>query len=775
MVMTVHYATGSRILSVLFPLAFSVLLSGCAGLNPKEQQGGMFDVQLNPECCEGISVTPKPEGVAPGGAAAEMEALEQPAARRERGTFNQVGRLPGPTAAAKQLPATDEQNGAVVQGTPTDKLVLNYEQADLRVVVEELADILGINLLISTPIAGAVTFKTDAESSLMRRDIWPLFRLLLSNGGLSLVRRADFYEVIPGTGDALDGITMQGAEGKSLTPLVTQITPLKFIEAANAIELLAPILEGNGRVATANNINMLAITGSKDRLDKINQLLPLVDIDPFQHRGIRLFYLQNADAELVAGELDSILEMIEGNRGTYQVHGLKRINALLVVSSPQRGFKAVERWVKILDEAGSTQSEQMFVYRMKSLNAVSMAETLSEIFGQESEVALPLLKETQLSGSGKQRLSTQTSSKVPGLEKVEETPTEAARAQAPSAGEETTQIQRSITGPGVSADLKLVIVANEETNSLLVRATPRDYRQLLTTLSHLDRPPLEVVISVIIAQVTLNDSTNFGIDWKTVWSNATSFIGTGFGVPNALTSTGGSAVGLVFNDISRGGDLTVVLNALASTNKVDVLSRPTILVKNNQEASIKVGSQQPVITAQKSTTDSGANPVVANDISYRDTGIELTVKPQINDDGIIQLEIDQALSSIGQTTAVEGSPSFDNQQISTVAVVADRSLIMIGGLIENGTTNKEEYVPFLGAIPVVGAAFGTTSTKTVRRELVLMIVPEVVDPSGGEAYYKEFRKRVQYAAAVLESSFSTEPWKPMSMPKKLERILVPDR
>ena len=759
MVMTVHFPTKSKISSVLLPLAFSMLVSGCAGLNPREQQGSIFDVQLSPEseCCDDIAVTQKRGGFSSGKSTAALEPPEQPAARRPKGTFNQSGSLPKPAVDDKAPPVRNALLAPTGKGRPTDKLVLNYEQADLRVVVEELADLLGINLLTSTPITGTVTFKTDSQNSLMRRDIWPLFRLLLANAGLSLVQRGDFFEVTPGTGDALGQISLQGMEGKSQSPLITQITPLRFVEAVNAIELLTPILEGNGRITTANNSNMLAITASQDRLEKINQLLQLVDIDPFQHRGIRLFYLQNADVEYVAGELSGILEKIEGNRGTYQVQGLKRINALLVVSPPQRGFKEVERWIGILDEAGSTQSEQMFVYRMKSLSAVSLAKTLNEVFRQEGDMMPPAESE-----AGPSRVSRQSSSRVPGLEQSTEKPAAAKSAEA--AGGDA-------TGGGVSANLNLVIVADEETNSLLVRATPRDYRQLLTTLSRMDQPPLEVVISVIIAQVTLNDSTAFGIDWKHVWDSAGSFVGTGFGVLSELTSSDGSAVGLVVN--SKHGDLTGVLNTLAGTNKVDVLSRPTILVKNNQEASIKVGSQQPVITAQKSTTD--AIPTVSNDVSYRDTGIELTVKPQINEEGIIQLEIDQALSSIGQNSAVPGFPSFDNQQINTVAVVADRSLIMIGGLIETTTRNQDEYVPFLGSIPVIGAAFGTTTLSTIRRELVLMIVPEIVDPNGGEAFYKAFRNRVKYAAALLESSFSEGSWKPMGLQEKAQRIFVPER
>jgi type II secretory pathway component GspD/PulD (secretin) len=100
---------------------------------------------------------------------------------------------------------------------------------------------------------------------------------------------------------------------------------------------------------------------------------------------------------------------------------------------------------------------------------------------------------------------------------------------------------------------------------------------------------------------------------------------------------------------------------------------------------------------------------------------------------------------------------------------------MLGGLIESTTVNQEEYVPFFGAIPVIGAAFGTTTLSTVRRELVLMLTPEIVDPSGGEAFYKAFRKRVQYAASVLEESFSDKPWKPMGVAEKAERIFIRDK
>jgi len=748
-------------------LVASLLLSGCAGMSSQEERSQAYTAQLGPEseCCGNFPATEKTAAAAVAPAAPE-EIIGQALAKTERKVIDQRGRVP----RLQGQPARQKGQGPGVvmdqEGKPTDKLILNYEQADLRQVLDDLADILGINLLISTPVAGSVTFRTDPERSLVRSDVWPLLRLLLANGGLTLVKRTDFYEVTKSSGVALDGIMLQGAGDMTGAHLVTQITPLKYIDVANAIELLSPIVEGNGRITAVNNLNMLAITAPPDRLQQINSLIGVVDADPFQHRGIRLFYLRSANADEIAKELETVIGMIEGERGTYQVQALSRINALLVVAPPLRGFKQVEQWVGILDESGRSQSEQMFIYKVKSLNAESMAKTLTEVFKQDSKAVPTLVEERKAKVEPKRKL-----------------PAAANEINMKKRSVETTDVRtKTLTGlpravspnNGVSANLNFVIVADKDTNSLLVRATPRDYQQLLGTISLLDQPPLEAVINVIIAQVTLNTSSTFGIDWNYVWNNAGSLIGTGFNVPNALTSTSGQSVGLVIN--SKGGDVTAVLNALASNNKVDVLSRPTILVKNNQEASIKVGANQPFITAQKTTENAGVVPVIANDVSYRDTGIELTVTPHINDEGIIHLEIDQRLSAVGQTSAVPGFPSFDNQQIKTEAVVADRSMIVIGGLIESIKVTKDDFVPIVGAIPVIGAAFGKTTESTVRKELVLMIVPEIVKPNGGEAYYKAFRKRVKYAAAMLEDSFSgKEAFVRKSIPEQIESILIPDR
>ena len=258
--------------------------------------------------------------------------------------------------------------------------------------------------------------------------------------------------------------------------------------------------------------NTLAITAGPEELERINQLLLLVDADPFLNQGIRIYPLENADAIEVAEELAAILQLIEGELPSYQVRGIARINALLVTAPATRGFDEVSRWVAILDAESQQQVEQLFMYRVKNLPALELASTLSQVFEEEEEPALPGLQgESDLSAIEQQvNLDLVDNSDEDGEAEAGDEDDGAGSAPAAETGAPT----------GVSANLQVRIVADEATNALLIRASARDYRQLLTTISQLDVAPLQVMVNAVIAQITLNDETRFGVDWSRVAENA---------------------------------------------------------------------------------------------------------------------------------------------------------------------------------------------------------------------------------------------------------------
>jgi general secretion pathway protein D len=523
---------------------------------------------------------------------------------------------------------------------------------------------------------------------------------------------------------------------------VLQVTPLTYISIEAAEAVLNPLLQPAGSIIRLGPANLLGIIGSAEQLERINALLAVMDDDPFQNQGIQLYQLQNSKASEVAEELTSVLQLIEGEQTSYQVLGLDRINAVMVLAPATRGFTEVTNWVRILDAASQEQVEQLFVYKVKNLNAVTLAETLTSVFGEADEEA-----QQQAAREDQNQPGNLFSPAVPGAVPFQPFQVEPAPA---------VQTEPGLESSAVSANISVSIVADEDTNSLLIRAAPREYRQLLMTINSLDIAPAQVLINAVIGQATLTDSTQFGIDWTRVSSNLASgparvssrflpSIPTTNGVPNAGT-------GLVFTKTFMDGSAIIdaTLNAIAVDNDVRLLARPTILATNNQEGEIKVGQAVPV----NNGTDTNPNGSTTNNIAYRDVGIVLTITPHINADGYINLEIFQSLSSIEEAGGgVAGNPTFANQEITTTVVVLDQSTITLGGLIQEQDSDNNAGIPILNKIPGLGALFSYQEYINDRRELFVILHPQIVSgDTTGSAVMQEFRAKFVNLGDMLEDA-----------------------
>jgi len=614
---------------------------------------------------------------------------------------------------------------------PADNFVeLNYEQADLRVVLEELADALDISLIIDPTIADRVSLRTSANRPLTQADIWPLLRLLTRQAGVSIERNGAVYTARKQVGNVPEQISTP-ADADSLTgSMIMQITPLTFVSVESALEILTPLVEPDGRVVRIANNNTLAISASASQLVRINELLDVVDADPFQNQGLHLYQLSYANAAEVATELAEILTLIEGASPAYQVKGLERINAILVTAPANRGFDEISRWVRILDADRQEQAEQLFHYRVKNLTAVDLATTLTNVFA--------LNQEQQDDTPQPPREDAQTINIV-----------------TPDGGTVTRTLPvigavAASSDAVVSADLRVTIVADEATNSLLIRANPRDYRQLLATINQLDAVPLQVMINAVIAQITLTDETRFGVDWSRVADNVS------VDALSTQTSTGflpnGGLDGLLFTKSFLDGAARVeaTLEAIASDNDVRLLARPSLTVVNNMEGEIQIGAEVPV---QSGTQTTGIGDNIISSIQYRPTGIELYITPRINADGVVNMTIRQVLSSIQEDTGVAGNPVFQNQEISTTVVVRDGENVVLGGLIQSSNSDLNSGLPGVSRVPVLGGLFGYQQDVSERKELFIVLRPEVVNLNeGGAAAYTEILRRFELAAELFEDA-----------------------
>lgn len=696
----------------------TLLLSSCTTLETSSSASGSSAATSRPVVATSSSASQAAIEVLNGADTAERQALID-AINRDGRSFE----FQGSGDAAPQ--PTGEVTGE-------DVVELNYEQADLRLVLEELARALDITMVIDPSISRQISIRTAADRPLQRDDIWPLIRLLTRDAGVLVEQVGDIYNVRAVANGLPPEITTPEQLATSTAAETLQVTPLTYISNNTAIQALEPLLQPDGSVVRLGSRNLLLINGTEYQLSLVNQLLNLLDADPFENQGIQLYQLSNANATEVAEELEEILLLIEGENPAYQVKGIERINALLVTAPASRGFDEISRWVRILDSANQEQVEQLFMYRVKNLVAEELATTLAEIFERDSDD-----EETTNNQQEEPALANRPQLLFQGIG-------EDGRLDVVSPG----GAANNGTTEAISADLNVRIVADEATNSLLIRSTARDYRQLLTTINQLDSVPLQVMVNAVIAQITLNDSTRFGVDWSRIAADAS--------MNPISTSTGTTftpdLAGLMFTKgfLDGAARVEATLQAIASNNEVRLLARPSLTVSNNQEGEILIGSRVPV----NAGTSFGVGGNSTTNIQYLDTGIELYITPQINSDGVVNLIITQKVSSVDSSEpGVQDNPVFNNQEITTTVVVRNGENVVLGGLIQTDEERLNTGVPGLNRIPVVGNLFSYQQRSEERKELFIVLRPEVINLNEqNNAQFPEILDRFELAAELFEEN-----------------------
>ena len=648
-------------------------------------------------------------------AAVVMPQTDVNIAAEQQAIINEINR----DGAALQYDGIPELGPTPLEPLTGNVVEFNYEQADLRLVLEELAAALDVSIVIDPTIDSKVSIRTSSARPLSEEDIWPLIRLLTRDAGVVVNRVGNVYNARKITSALPTEIATPDTLGQGTAARILQITPLTFISTESAVQVIGPLLGPDGEVRTLVGNGTLAISASESQLQRINELLFLVDADPFQNQGIHLYQLFNANAVEVADELSEILLLIEGSTPAYQVKGIERINGILVTAPASRGFEEISRWLQILDSDGQEQVEQLFHYQVNNLSAVELAETLSEVFEDGDDDALAIANR----GNDVENNTLDSVGLVNGVSVV-------------------------TTNTVVSANLSVKIVADEATNSLLIRSTARDYRQLLTTINQLDAVPLQVMINAVIAQITLSEATKFGVDWSRIAADSlVDPIST-----NASTGFVPQLGGLLFTKsfIDGASQVDATLEAIAINNDVQLLARPSLTVANNQEGDIQIGSQVPVEQGQSL----GNAGVSTTNIIYRDTGIVLSITPQINNEGIVNLIIRQELSSVdGGATGVNNNPVFNNQEINTTVVVRNGENVVLGGLIQTETENLNTGVPGLNRVPLLGRLFSYQQETVERRELFIVLRPEIINlNSETELEYQDILDRFDMASDLIETS-----------------------
>jgi len=375
----------------------------------------------------------------------------------------------------------------------------------------------------------------------------------------------------------------------------------------------------------------------------------------------------------------------------------------------------VKRLLQLVEVFDSEQLKQVipkvFVYSVQNSKAKDVASLLQQIFlGAKPTTSTPARQPT------------------------------AARTSVPPAGQPTLQPQISAGHEGGEALVSEItkIFPDEVTNSVIILATSEDYALIAETIKKIDIMPRQVVIEGLIVRVNLKDNLSFGLGWSfknnvdiglRPFTNDVKLSGD-ININKAGLVTI-PTTGFTFVGTDPKGIVRAVLTALEDESKTKVLAAPHILVSDNKEARIQVGREIPIATSTTTTPIVGGTAVTntsTSTIQYKDIGIILKVKPQVNDSGLISLEITQEISSVGDSVVVGGLQeiTIDKTETTTNLVAKDGETIIIGGLIREDVTKSKIGIPLLSKIPIIGNLFGTTTDETLRTELIILLTPHVV-------------------------------------------------
>lgn len=615
------------------------------------------------------------------------------------------------------------------------EVTLNFERADIREVVKVVFDALNANYVIDPQVQGEVTVQTSRP--LPREELIPTLETLLRMNGAALVRSDGVYKVIPAAGAVAGSAAPRLQAARS--GYGVQIVPLRYISAAEMQTILQPLLPEGAVVRVDSVRNLLLLSGTAQELANAQEMVRIFDVNWLKGMSVGLFRMENVDSQTVASELDAMFG--PGSQlplaGLFRFVPISQLNAILVIT-PQREYLAeAAAWVRRLDDIGG---ERLYVYNVQNSKADYLASLLNEVFGtgERGGLAPPEL--------------------APGL-----TPT---TLSAPAAGEEGGTAEAEAPSPGVSTQPRSAavssvslgigtervrIVADVENNALLIWANSQTYDKIIDAVRRLDVRSRQVLVEATIAEVTLSGELRYGLQW--FFKNNDVIQGhQGQGV---LEFAGAAsrpartlATGFSYSIVDGEGVVRALLETLASESKVRVLSSPQLLVIDNQQARIQVGTQQPIQTST-TTTEGG---VMTESIELKDTGVILEVRPQINAGGLVTMDISQEVTDVGPPdTEATGQRTFEQRRISSRVAVQGGQSIVLGGLIRDRRDNGRSGIPVLYKLPVVGALFGSTSEETERTELLVLITPQVVENSAqGVQITNELRQRMERLIPLTE-------------------------
>ncbi|MDQ3447535.1 MAG: type II secretion system secretin GspD [Pseudomonadota bacterium] len=646
------------------------------------------------------------------------------------------------TSRAKPKPqprAAQNPSEAAQTGTRDEGVLLNFVNADIDAVVRAIGQYTGRTFVIDPRVKGTLSLST--ERPVTRQQAYDQLLTALRLQGFTIVQTGNVARVVPEADAKLQGgaVIIPKGSAPSGDQLVTQVFRLQYESATAMVPILRPLIAPNNTISAYPQNNTLVITDYADNLRRIQRIIESIDTPATS--DVELIPVKNGLALEIATVVNRVID--EGARAAGQASDAgqrvsilaePRTNSIIIrAPSPQR-LQLAKSLIAQLDKPALTPGN-INVIHLRNAEAVRLAPLLRAIIGADASFVAQ--------GSGGSGLSPTTSlgpasgSAQPGLSAGTPGGTSPGIGQIASGGS---------SGGGGTGGLAGMIQADPATNSLIITAPEVLYRNIRAIVDKLDTRRAQVVIESLIVEVTADKAAEFGIQWQALsgldGSNTSVIGGTNFGgtgtniiqgAQNIASLGQGLNLGVVRGRVNIPGvgeviNLAFLARALATSADANILSTPTIQTLDNEEAKFLVGQNIPLITgsfAQGAGSGAGVNPFQT--FERRDIGLQLRVKPQISEGGVVRLAIYQELSSIQNTlTAAQGGIITNKRSFESSVLVEDGNIVVLGGLIEDRTDNSKSQVPLLGDIPVVGGLFRYENRGRRKTNLLVFLRPYVV-------------------------------------------------
>lgn len=663
---------------------------------------------------------------------------------------------------------------------PAGETTFNFEGESLQAVIKAiLGDLLQKNYVIAPGVQGTVTLSTP--SPVNANQALSLLEMVLGWNNARMIWVDGRYNIVPADQALVSGNLgpHTGSLG-SVRGYEVRAVPLHYISADAMEKLLKPYARTNAIVNVDPARNLIVLAGTRDELANYLRTVQIFDVDWLAGMSVGVFPLQQTDATHMVQSLENVFgeQSKTPVAGMFRFMPLEGINAVLVITPQPKYLDEIKTWIDRLD-AGDGQTPRLYVYEVKNVKAADLSNQIGSLFGiqvQESS-------------------STPPPSTMPGLSPVSASSYGVGSNGLPSTAQALQQMSTGVSasgrggasaggvGGGRAGGIGAIrasggsglgssngdgsgvsITSVEDSNSILVRATPAQWESIRRAIDRLDNMPLQVHIEAQVIEVNLTGDLQYGVSWYLKNGIPAALQGAAAAKHGGMGLFGGSILpdsdpnnpGAQFTFL--GHSAVAVVRALDQVTNVRILSAPSLVVRNNVEADFNSGTQIPVAstifspgfgsagTVTSPPADGSSTGTVDNtysQVQFMQTGVSLKVKPRVSSNGMVFMDIDQTVSSPSTSgPTVAGNISVDNRELKTSVMVQSGETVILAGLIKQTNGVNGNGIPFLSRLPVIGALFGTKGVTNERQEVLVLVTPTVIrDPSEARRLTDEYGSR----------------------------------